>query len=979
MLPEPLPGFRVSPRVLSALDAIRAAAENVGISLTVAPDALNAPEGLTERVVWSSTPDFRADEPITTELIYFPRTRSDIRTAWSVLIPEKGIGNPYEMLVDATTGEVLRRWNRLHFFGGSQDATFRVFTEDSPAPGTPGTPTASTTQFPTVSRSLVTVTGASVAAASPNGWIDDGNNETVGNNVDAHTDLNADNVPDTPRPQGSPFRTFDFALDLANSPLNSSAAAITNLFYLTNVYHDLLYSLGFDEPARNFQQNNFGNGGTGNDRVTAQAQDGATAGNPQFFNNANFSTSGSDGSTGRCQMYLFNSPTPDRDGSFESDIVYHELSHGLSIRLSGGTVSGEQSGGMGEGWGDFFGLAINGDAGDDLNGVYPTGAYVTYLLGGQQTNYYWGIRRLPYSTNTAVNPYTYADIDPAQYSAGVLTNPIIGVTPDAVHNVGEIWCLTLWECRANMINALGFSANNEMMRLVVDGLKLMPSNPNMLQARDAILQSDLVVNGGSNSPYLWNGFAKRGMGLSASSPSGSTTTGVVEAFDTPASLTFDYPLGRPAQLQPFATATFRVDVGPLGGVTPISGTGQLVYRVNGGALQTVAMTQVAPNSYDATLPAGECFDVVEYFVRSDSTGGIYQDPGVGSFRTAVVFESANVALADDFQTNLGWTVATTATDGGWNRGVPQDNGRGNPPSHFDGSGICYLTDNDLTTTNSDVDSGTTTLTSPVLDMSQGGTISWAYWLNDVSTGQLTPEDTLDVEYATNAAGSNWQPLRSYGTASAAWRQDEVTVGSDLPASATLRIRFIAQDLGAQNVVEAGIDAFVAQTLTCVGIGAPFCFGDGTATFCPCGNDTFPGEGTGCVNSSGLGALLVASGVPSVTADTLRFDVTGATPTSFASLVSGQNALNGGNGNPAFDGLRCVGGSLVRHGTRALDFDGNNAAPWGAPGGPAGGLLAQGGFSAGQTRYFQVFFRETNTLGRLTRQNTSNGFSVIVRP
>ncbi|MGE5944505.1 MAG: M36 family metallopeptidase, partial [Flavobacteriales bacterium] len=38
------------------------------------------------------------------------------------------------------------------------------------------------------------------------------------------------------------------------------------MFYVMNRYHDELYKLGFNEGAYNFQHENFGRGGAGNDR-----------------------------------------------------------------------------------------------------------------------------------------------------------------------------------------------------------------------------------------------------------------------------------------------------------------------------------------------------------------------------------------------------------------------------------------------------------------------------------------------------------------------------------------------------------------------------------------------------------------------------------------------------------------------------------------------------------------------------------------
>lgn len=102
----------------------------------------------------------------------------------------------------------------------------------------------------------------------------------------------------------------------------------------------------------NFQQYNFGRGGAQNDAVIANAQDGSG------YNNANFMTP-PDGTNGRMRMYLWNTALPYRDGDFEAGIVIHELSHGLSTRLTGGPANSGclgwgESGGMGEGWGGWF-------------------------------------------------------------------------------------------------------------------------------------------------------------------------------------------------------------------------------------------------------------------------------------------------------------------------------------------------------------------------------------------------------------------------------------------------------------------------------------------------------------------------------------------------------------------------------------------------------------------------------------------------
>jgi hypothetical protein len=74
---------------------------------------------------------------------------------------------------------------------------------------------------------------------------------------------------------------------------------VTNLFFWSNRYHDRLYELGFTEAARNFQLDNFGRGGLGDDFVRAEAQDSSGT------NNANFGTP-PDGSLPRMQMFIIN-------------------------------------------------------------------------------------------------------------------------------------------------------------------------------------------------------------------------------------------------------------------------------------------------------------------------------------------------------------------------------------------------------------------------------------------------------------------------------------------------------------------------------------------------------------------------------------------------------------------------------------------------------------------------------------------------
>ena len=153
--------------------------------------------------------------------------------------------------------------------------------------------------------------------------------------------------------------------------------------------------------------------------------------------------------------------------------------------------------------------------------------------------------------------------------------------------------------------------------------------------------------------------------------------------------------------------------------------------------------------------------------------------------------------------------------------------------------------------------------------------------------------------------------------------------------------------------------------------------------CPCGNDAPNGTVGGCLNSTGASCRLIPSGNSSLTTGSLRFDLTGGVSNAFAVLISADNALpnmgpcpvGSGLASAFTDGLRCTGGSLLRHGSRALLGDGSNANPWGPPTGNPQGIGFQFGFESGQTRRFQAFYREDPMLSCGTGQNTSDGVEV----
>jgi hypothetical protein len=104
-----------------------------------------------------------------------------------------------------------------------------------------------------------------------------------------------------------------------------------------------------------------------------------------------------------------------------------------------------------------------------------------------------------------------------------------------VHNAGEIWCAALWEIFVNLVAKHGHEeAERRILLDAVGGLKLTPSRPTFLHARDGIISAAAALNP-DYLPEIWAGFAKRGMGVGAVAPAQNSTDlkGAVESFAVP--------------------------------------------------------------------------------------------------------------------------------------------------------------------------------------------------------------------------------------------------------------------------------------------------------------------------------------------------------------------------------------------------------------------------------------------------------------
>ena len=645
-------------------EAIQKAAIHLGNNQTYTLVPINETQSPNQQITYLG--DLLAHDNISSKLSFFP-IKDDLVLCFEIAINDITTQKWWQIFVNANSGIIEEKisWTieciaeDHHIFDDKM--TFRnspTIPVESPLESKVAVVDNSYNIFalPFLSpldgtRTIETEPWTPASNASPYGWHDtDGSagaeyTITRGNNVLAQEDTNGNNGTGY-SPDGGMELIFDHPFDEHDQPIDYQDAAITNLFYWNNILHDVWYQYGFDENSGNFQSNNYGNGGVGNDYVLADAQDGSGSNNANIsvppegsnprmqmfewsaksFNTftinspagiaRNYGCGGAefgpqnvvvtgdivlasptDGCTaltnpididenialierGNCtfvekvkiaqnagaiaviicndtsspptsmggtdntitipsimlsklncdtiKSYLpgvnitmdINSPIT-KDSDLENGVIAHEYGHGISIRITGGPSNSSclnNSEQMGEGWSDWFALIMSIQEGDIDIATRGMGPYLT----GEPLNAN-GIRTFPYTTDMNLNTHTYDNIKSAAVP----------------HGVGSIWCAMLWEMTWGLIDEHGWDpdiyagtgGNNIAMELVVEALKLQPCSPGFIDARDAILQADLNLNAGINECIIWEAFAKRGLGYSATQGSSSSVSDGSEAFD----------------------------------------------------------------------------------------------------------------------------------------------------------------------------------------------------------------------------------------------------------------------------------------------------------------------------------------------------------------------------------------------------------------------------------------------------------------
>jgi subtilisin family serine protease len=286
----------------------------------------------------------------------------------------------------------------------------------------------------------------------------------------------------------------------------------------------------------------------------------------------------------------------------------------------------------------------------------------------------------------------------------------------------------------------------------------------------------------------------------------------------PPTLKIAFPEGLPDVIPPNTPTSIPVQVQEVG--ETIKGGTETLYERTGGEGEFVAyrLTPMGGGMYEAVLPAKSCGPGSEYYVGVETNEGSFVTMPKNAPKAlyATSIGVVEVSLLDTFETDMGWTAENLgASSGDWQRGVPIDDAgwQYDPEADSDGSGQCFLTQN--TPGNSDVDNGAVRVTSPVIDVAGGDmVISYDYYMY-----VLDNQDGADRLLVEVNDGNGWHEVASHSTnGGLAWKSHMIDQAALNDAGVVLgdemQIRFTANDDGAQNIFEGGIDHVMVTEAAC---------------------------------------------------------------------------------------------------------------------------------------------------------------------
>ncbi len=388
-----------------------------------------------------------------------------------------------------------------------------------------------------------------------------------------------------------------------------------------------------------------------------------------------------------------------------------------------------------------------------------------------------------------------------------------------IHFCGQLLAGSWWDLRLEIASVLGQSVGLETVQqlfvdwslLTIGGMGDSSAHPQtaieVLTADDDDLTLD---NGTPHFFQICNAFAAHSIDC------------------PPVPLLFvGFPLGRPDTLIPGIPTEILVDLSDGLGVVDPSSAQLLVKGVGETGFTSSPLDFLAGMTYSSTIPAQSCGGIAEYYYSVQTTSGqtvFVPASGPADPFTAPVFDEQEVTFEDDMETATPWTAGLptdTATTGQWVRVNPVGTAAAPGADNTPNGSLCWVTGQGVpggTLGADDVDTGVTTLISPILDLSAPGdySISYARWFsNDAGAQPNTEVFTISL---SNNGGTTWSVVEVVGPTgpetAGGWFTHTFDVASVLPATDSMQLRFLVGDLPPGSIVEAGVDDLVVTRRSC---------------------------------------------------------------------------------------------------------------------------------------------------------------------
>lgn len=277
------------------------------------------------------------------------------------------------------------------------------------------------------------------------------------------------------------------------------------------------------------------------------------------------------------------------------------------------------------------------------------------------------------------------------------------------------------------------------------------------------------------------------------------------------------PDGLPDLLSSNGGDTLSVEIVPSAADPVVPGSG--TFHVDtGSGFQQFPLNQDSATSFTATFPApADCPTNVQYFISFDLQSGttVTAPSGAGSTYSTLAADQIDFDDLYDFESPVGFSAGApgdNATTGIWVRvnpiGTDAQPENDNTPSGT----IAWVTGQGSpggALGENDIDGGTTSLVSNQIDLTgtESAMISYARWYSN-STGAAPNADVFEV-YVSDDNGQNYELVETVGPAGAGtsggWIEAGFNVADFVDLTSTVRVKFVASDLGDGSVVEAGID------------------------------------------------------------------------------------------------------------------------------------------------------------------------------